>query len=326
MSGLMAAHQLQSHGVNVTLLDKGRGVGGRLATRWTETPGGAKGYFDHGAQFFTVRDARFQALVDEWLAAGLVREWSKGFPQTLDDTNDDGHPRYCGAAGMNAIARHLAQGLDVRLNAQVERLACDERQWHAQLTNGETFSAEALILTPPVPQSLALLAALTPHWPASTLQALTDITYDPCFAVLAVLDAPSGLPTPGALQLRQEPISPKPIIWIADNQRKGVSPAVPTVTIHSGPEFTRAHWDTPYDTVAQLLIEAAGPWLGASVTSWQVQRWRYSQPQQLYPAPCLLVNQTPPLVLAGDGFGAARVEGAAMSGLAAADALFAGLT
>ncbi|MBK6798930.1 MAG: FAD-dependent oxidoreductase [Acidobacteria bacterium] len=193
MSGLMAAHQLQSHGVNVTLLDKGRGVGGRLATRWAETPGGAKGYFDHGAQFFTVREARFQALVDEWLAAGLVREWSKGFPQTIDDTNDDGHPRYCGAAGMNAIARHLAQGLDVRLNAQVERLACDERQWHAQLTNGETFIADALILTPPVPQSLALLAAFTPHWPASTLQALTDITYDPCFAVLAVLAAPSHL-------------------------------------------------------------------------------------------------------------------------------------
>ncbi|MBK8314207.1 MAG: FAD-dependent oxidoreductase [Acidobacteria bacterium] len=320
MSGLMAAHQLQAHGVNVTLLDKGRGVGGRLATRWTETPGGARGYFDHGAQFFTVRDSRFQALVDEWLAAGLVREWSKGFPQTLDDTNDDGHPRYCGAAGMNAIARHLAQGLDVRLNAQVERLACDERQWHAQLTNGETFSAEALILTPPVPQSLALLAAFTPQWPASTLQALTDITYDPCFAVLAVLAAPSHLPAPGAMQIRQEPIA-----WLADNQRKGISPAIPTVTIHAGPEFTRAHWDTPYDTVAQLLIEAASPWLGASVTSWQVQRWRYSQPQQLYPAPCLVVNQMPPLVLAGDGFGAARVEGAALSGLAAADALFAGL-
>lgn len=318
MAGLMAAHRLQAEGVKVTLLDKGRGVGGRLATRWADSETGAKAYFDHGAQFFTVRDARFQRFVNEWRNGGLVREWSRGFPAALHSANDDGHPRYCGMTGMNAIARHLAQGLDVRLNAQVKRLGHDDAVWQAELTTGEKFAANALVLTPPVPQSLTLLDDVLAQWPAATREALAEIAYDPCFAVLATLAGPSGLPAPGALQLQREPIA-----WIADNHRKGISPDVHTLTIHAGPEFTRTHWDTPYDEVAQLLLDAAREWTPTPVQRWQVHRWRYSQPQRLYPEPCLLMTAPLPVALAGDGFGAARVEGAALSGLAAAESLLA---
>ncbi|MFN0123207.1 MAG: NAD(P)/FAD-dependent oxidoreductase [Blastocatellia bacterium] len=324
MAGLMAARTLQAGGVRVTLLDKGRGPGGRMATRRVETPGGARGYFDHGAQFFTVRDARFARYVAAWTSAGLAREWSRGFapmPDTPADLINDGHPRYCGTAGMNAIPRHLAQGLDLRLNALVERLDCDERTWRAHLASGETVSAAALILTPPVPQSLVLLGRIMNAWPAALRQALARITYDPCFAILATLSGPSGLPDPGALQLSREPIA-----WIADNHRKGISPAAHTVTIHAGPVFTRAHQDMPHDTVARLLLDMAQFWLKASVQSWQTHRWRYSQPRLQYPHPCLLVRETPPLVFAGDAFGAPRIEGAALSGMAAAAALCPGPT
>lgn len=69
ISGLVCATELQRAGLNVCLVDKGRGVGGRMATR---RMGG--GRLDHGAQFFTVRDARFRAYVEEWLEADVVRE------------------------------------------------------------------------------------------------------------------------------------------------------------------------------------------------------------------------------------------------------------
>ena len=124
------------------------------------------------------------------------------------------------------------------------------------------------------------------------------------------------MPEPGALQLQSEPIA-----WIADNHRKGISPDAFTVTIHAGPEFTREHWETAYDIVARKLLHAAADWLRAPVKSWQVHRWRYSQPTVLHPEPCLLVNGGAPLVFAGDAFGAPRVEGAALSGLAAAESV-----
>lgn len=314
IAGLMAARTLQSQGARVIVLDKGRGVGGRLATRWIALDGDERGYFDHGAQFFTVREARFQAFVDEWMAAGVVREWARGFANSDGNANKDGHPRYCGTAGMNGIARHLGQGIDVRTKSKVEFVRRQNAQWQIELESGESIVSDALVLTPPVEQSLALLDAGATVLPGAASTALERISYDPCFAVLAVLDAPARLPEPGALQLQSEPIA-----WIGDNHRKGISPDAFTVTIHAGPEFTREHWDAEHEIIARKLLHAAKEWLRAPIKRWDVHRWRYSQPRVLHPEACLVVHDGAPLVFAGDAFGSPRVEGAAMSGLQAAE-------
>ena len=88
----------------MSVVDKGRSVGGRLATRRI---GGAR--LDHGAQFFTVRGDDFGSLVDEAIAAGIVHEWCAGF-----DDPPDGYPRYTGSVGMNGLAKWLARDIDVR--------------------------------------------------------------------------------------------------------------------------------------------------------------------------------------------------------------------
>jgi len=103
LSGLMAGRTLAAAGHEVILVDKGRSPGGRLATRRI-----GDATLDHGAQFFTARDAAFAEDVAGWEADGLVRVWCHGFEA------DDGHPRYAVRGGMNALAKHLATGLDVR--------------------------------------------------------------------------------------------------------------------------------------------------------------------------------------------------------------------
>ncbi len=70
MAGLTAAAELQRAGRRVLVLDKGRGVGGRLASRRIE---GAA--FDHGAQFITARTARFAALVEDGRCRGCAGDW-----------------------------------------------------------------------------------------------------------------------------------------------------------------------------------------------------------------------------------------------------------
>jgi renalase len=77
ISGLIAAMVLQRNGISVTILDKGRGIGGRLATRRINHPFYGEGTFDYGAQFFTVSNPIFQSLVDEWIQNGIVKEWSR---------------------------------------------------------------------------------------------------------------------------------------------------------------------------------------------------------------------------------------------------------
>jgi predicted NAD/FAD-dependent oxidoreductase len=73
----------------------------------------------------------------------------------------------------------------------------------------------------------------------------------------------------------------------------------------------------------KLLLAAAADWLGAGVRTFQVHGWRYSQPKFRDTEPCVLVNHAPPLALAGDAFGGGGVEGAALSGRAAAQAILA---
>lgn len=115
-------------------------------------------------------------------------------------------------------------------------------------------------------------------------------------------------------------VMPHAISWLADNAQKGVS-IRPSVTIHASPAFTREHYDRDRDEVAALLLEAAAEWINAEVVGYSVQRWRYSIPTAGVEARCLLDQTRGNIVFAGDAFGGARVEGAALSGLAAATAL-----
>ncbi len=312
LSGLLAAAGLQSGGVRVLVLDKGRGVGGRLATRRTDA-----GVFDHGAQFFTARDPQFQMRVEAWQKAGIVEAWATGFALAAGGFKRDGQARFRGSNGMSSIAKHLEQNLDVRLNARVVAVRTGGDGWLVTTASGEHFSGRALLLTPPVPQSLELLATGDFLLPESVRGELGQIEYAPCLAVLAQLAGPSLIPPPGGLWFEGEPIS-----WMADNQAKGVSSAAgAAVTIHAGQQFSRAHWETPEGEVTAAMLAVAAPWLGSVPVQTQLHRWRYSLPLRVHSERCVVVSAPAPLVFAGDAFGGPRVEGAALSGMAAGAAL-----
>jgi predicted NAD/FAD-dependent oxidoreductase len=212
---------------------------------------------------------------------------------------------------MAAIPAHLARDVDVRLDLRVSAVSYDGG-WALRAENGDRFKARALLLTPPAPQSLALLDAGGVELPPETRQALTSIEYDPCLALLAVLDGPSRIPQPGGLWPGGETIA-----WMADNGQKGIS-TLPCVTIHAGPAFSRDYFDADEAQVARLLLDEARRWLGADVTTYRLIRWPYSIPTQLHHEPALFCARPGPLAFAGDAFAGPRVEGAALSGLAAA--------
>jgi hypothetical protein len=144
---------------------------------------------------------------------------------------------------------------------------------------------------------------------------LRGLDYDRTLSLLAVLDRPPALPGPGAAQ-DDDPV----FSWVADNQRKGVSP-LPALTANADPRWSLAAWDRPPDEVHAELLAAAARWIaGATVVTSQVKRWRFATPQRTWPEPALAVHGASggPVVLAGDAFAGPKVEGAALSGMAAA--------
>lgn len=305
MAGLIAAAELQRAGRRVLVIDKGRGVGGRLASRRID---GAT--FDHGAQFITTRDPRFAAVLEQGRQHGAMEEWCRGFAG-----GPDGHPRWRGRPAMSAVAKHLARELNLQLEMPVVALRSAGDRWRVETTTGRIFLAGAVVLTAPVPQSLALLDAGGIAVPSEMRLRLAAIEYERCLALMAVLEGPSCIPPPGGLTPDHGPIA-----WMADNKLKGIS-AEPSVTIHATPAFSLEHWDRDRQDSGRALLDAAAPWLGAAVRTFQVHGWRYSKPMRVEAEPCVLVSPSPPLVLAGDAFAGPRVEGAALSGWAAAEAL-----
>jgi predicted NAD/FAD-dependent oxidoreductase len=305
MTGLTAASELRRNGRDVLVIDKGRSVGGRMASRRV---GAAT--FDHGAQFLTAKHSRFAAAVDGWLEAGVVEEW-----WGTSDGETGSHPRWRGSPTMTAVAKHLARDVEVLLGTRALALEAAESGWLALLEDGRTLAASTALLTSPVPQSLELLSAGRVDLPRVTREHLEGIEYERCLAVLAVLDGPTQIHEPGCFQPANGPIA-----WIADNQKKGVSGAA-AVTIHASPEFSAANWRRDRRDSGRALIDAATEWLGAEVTEFQVHGWLYSKPLRTEEDPCLIARRSPLLVLAGDAFAGPRVEGAALSGWAAAEAL-----
>lgn len=313
ISGLLAARELRGAGWRVTVLDKSRGVGGRMATRRV---GGST--FDHGAQFFTVRDERFRRLVEGWIEAGVVEEWTRGFAGADGQRAEDGHPRYRGSAGMTSIPKHLARGLDVQTGGRVTEVNVREAGWEV-VTENSVHNADALVLTAPVPQSLALAESGDYRLPGKVRGQLQEISYDPCVALMAVLREDGLVPEPGGMQIKGEPLD-----WIGDNQPKGIS-ETPALTIHAGPGWSREYFDVPDEEATEALLYLAGEYLGTDLASRVVEtsisRWRYSWVTNSHPEPHLVAAENPTLMFCGDAFGQPKVEGAALSGLSAADRL-----
>lgn len=304
LSGLVAARRLATQH-DVIVLDKGRSVGGRLATRRI-----GEAVLDHGAQFFTVRGDAFRSQVDDWVARGLAHVWCHGFSEA-----GDGFPRYVGTAGMNSLAKDLAAGLDCRPGRLVFSLRRLEDGWDVVIDDGSVVSADAVVLTPPVPQCWALLAQSEIDAP----EELFRREYHRTIGLLTVLDRPSAVPAPGGVQL--DPADDAaPFGFVGDNQAKGVSP-VPAVTFHATQPWSLTHWDDDADTLREALLVRAAPFLGdAVVLAAQVKKWRFAGPREPWPEPCW-VDAEHRVVLAGDVFAGPKVEGAFNSGVAAAAAV-----
>ncbi len=302
MAGLTCARRLVDRGHEVVVLERAAAPGGRLATRRI---GAAT--LDTGAQFFTTRSDDFAAAVATWRADGVVTEWCRGF-----GNQPDGYPRYCGARGMGALAEYLARGLDLRCDQLVYAVFERASGWTVRLDDGSELAADAVVATCPRPQALSVSITAGIEWPADL-----QFDYQPTVALLVVLDGPSAVPSPGGVQDADDTFS-----FVADNAVKGIS-RVPALTLHASGAWSAARFGDAADAVRADLLAAAARWIGkARVVASQLKKWRFAAPLEVWPERFVLLGDRPgPLVLAGDAYGGPRVEGAYLSGLAAADAV-----
>ena len=289
MTGLSAAKILTQKGHEVTILDKGRGVGGRMSTRTIE-----QGKADHGAQYFSVKTPEFQALIDQLSAENITATW-----QLAQRENS----RYVGAKGMNTIPKKMAENLDIRLNEKAILIVKNE----VKTESGNTYSFDNLIVTIPIPQAIEFFTNSKMTFSEQDSAVVAGIKYEPSIAVMVVLQEKTSIPTGGIILENQT------VAWIADNFQKGIS-AIPTATLHASVAFSKTHFEEDLQTVSKMMLNAVSQWImPENIVSTQAHRWRYSNASERYEeAFYQLQNQQ--IYLAGDGFGVGNVEGAFLSG------------
>lgn len=292
MAGLSAATALAGAGGGVTVLDKGRGPGGRMAARRVEIAG-AQVSFDHGAQYFTARDPAFVEAVAGWEAAGVAARWPAA-----------GADAWVGTPGMNAPVRAMAEGLDVRWNVRAERLCREGALWRVEA--GEAvFRAETVLVAAPAEQAAVLLADAAPDFAARA----ASFASAPCWAVMAAFA--ERLPLADTVRCHTGPVS-----WAARNSAKPGRSGAETWVVHASPARSRELIDLAKEEVARILLAdffAAAGAEPATPLHLDAHRWLYAQPEARRGEGPLYDPQLR-IGIAGDWLHSPRVEGAWLSG------------
>jgi predicted NAD/FAD-dependent oxidoreductase len=277
LAGASCAAGLLRRGCRVTVFDKSRGVGGRMASRRTVLADGAVLGFDHGAPHVAPRAPRFRALWADAVATGDAAVWR---PRVFADVPGifDG-ALYIGASGMSALARRLLDGADLRLSQAVQALQRDDDGWwvHTDGT-GPVGPFDRIVLAMPPRQAAALLAEPMPDW----AEALGAVRMEACWTLMAASDEVDW-PWDAAEPARG------PLAWVMRNDRRPGRPAPDgwaTWVAHATASWSTAHLEEDPADVAQALRVALQGLLppmrqGVPALRWHhaaAHRWRYALP------------------------------------------------
>lgn len=169
ISGLACARTLHDHGIAVTVLDKSRGVGGRMSTRRA-----GDWQFDHGAASLRLCDPRLGRLSESWLQDAVLYQLNSG--------------DLIGSRGMNDLAKHIARDLQVRTGVHVESIARAGAGWSLVDRNGVQYATDIVLVATPAPQASALLSTIEEA--VAFAPSLAEVRMLPCWSSMIVFDGP----------------------------------------------------------------------------------------------------------------------------------------
>lgn len=310
VAGLAAARRL-APAADITLFEKSRGPGGRLAHRRADPFA-----FDFGAQFITARDPGFRQEADSLAARGLLAPWQCRFAEFEGDrlistrpwTADN--PHFTGVGRMTAIAAAWAEGLEIFRTTRITALRRASEGWFLDSDKGEEFGPfDFALLSIPAAQAADLLPDETP---LRELAAMTRM--QGCFALMLGFE---DLPDLGfdAAMIRGSKLS-----WLSVSRSRPGHEGGASLVALSANDWADAHIDDPLDGVRETMMAALRPLtgsLGAPRHS-DLHRWRYANCGRRAET-AQLIDPDRGLGVCGDWTAEGRVEAAFLSGRRAAD-------
>ena len=312
VTGLATASRLSPR--NYRIFEKSRGPGGRLASKRMDAVRA-----DIGAQFFTVRDHRFQVAVESAVAAGFVTQWKPNMGTFQDHqpiASPDHQARFVGHPYMNSLGRFLSQDIEIQTESRVQMVEPNGDLFRLILTSQETLTADCVLVTAPVDQMVAMLQ----HFDVEQLGSrfAMDPTWTTVLSVEEPLRGSAGEPF-DALFGGDHPL----FDFIAvENSKPGRQSNY--IVVHATPEWSTQHLESDPAEISELIREALSETFQVTTQARLSHRWRYARPiNPKFTAQKGIYQVSPNLWVAGDYLAGGRVEGAYLSGLEAAERILA---
>ncbi|MDX1640294.1 MAG: FAD-dependent oxidoreductase [Balneolaceae bacterium] len=308
LSGLTAGRILARSGHEVTIFEKSRGYGGRMATRYAGKGLGSN--MDHGLSYFQVKSDPFKEFADELLDEKLIQPWGKKFAafdgeRFLESSpNISSGPFYTSTKGMNEIGKYLGRWVDVRTETKVGGLTyfgtnrSKKRSWMVNLTSSETFEADAVVIALPAPQAYGILGMARDETNTlKIIRQIDEVTYNQTFSLMVGYGSQEAPDWHGV-------ICRNSTLDFVSNETLKRDTQECSIVLHASDSFTREYRNSDEDTISKKMLgelaEIAGGW--AATPDWsQLHFWRYSSAKKVIDSPYLeLEDEDAPLALIGD--------------------------
>jgi predicted NAD/FAD-dependent oxidoreductase len=288
MAGLACACKLSKAGLSPVIFDKGRGIGGRMATKRVDQM-----QFDHGAQYVTARDGRFAAILEDLQYNGAAANWDDGSNRS----------RIVGVPGMSGLPRAMSAELDIQQLAQVTAVRAGSGGWTVQIGD-QAHHFDKVVITVPAPQLAGLLGQDHPF-----VTQTADVRFAPCQTLMAVINAPATFAS------RRDDVGP--LSWIAHDGSKPDRPQghATAWVAQASPSFSEQHLEDDAPAITARMLPLLCDELNVAtdaVIYASAHRWRYARVTAPLGQPFLHHAQT--LYAGGDWCIGPRVEAAWVSG------------
>ena len=278
LSGLIFAAIAQSAGKKVLILEKSKGLGGRLATRRIDDIG-----VDHGVQWFQDYP-QIKHTLDQWAQKGWIIKSEKGFyaPQ-----------------GMTSLAKKLAEGLTIH-KAQRASKILKEESWKVETEEESTYYASTVVVTAPLPQTCELLNP-TLLLPFSLSDILKEYQYNKTLiGIFTVEEIPQEITSfenngDHFIVMREKSLHPKVILFALNPER--------TKQIYANSDFEcLSIIESEFKKITENKLK---------ITHLELKRWRYSTPEKAIAS--TFIEPKNNLFLIGDSFLYPDIRGAILS-------------
>jgi renalase len=316
-SGLAAAHELRDAGYTVTVFEESDGVGGRAATRKQQ------GFiYDYGAQYIKKGSSVSVSLITERFRLADLIDIGKpvwvfdrhGHIQEGDPVQN-AEPKWNYRSGLNALAKCMAQGLDIRLQTRINHLRQNITGWSLFDDAGRHVGEfERVLIAIPASQAVELIEAseVADAQREDVYALLRKASYNPLISVM--------------LGYRQAPLArlyyalvntdkAHAISWLAWEHEKAperVPEGAGLLIAQMAPQYSRDHWVLPTNEIISDVASRVATLLDEKLNNpifTDIYRWRYALPAEKTDAQQLNALALPMgLAFCGDAFVGGRVH------------------